>query len=109
MLKQAYSRQIETFIKAYINYITKVEFFLAFRAVYIESITVQNAQARFRGAGLVPFNPQAVISKLDIKLRTLTPTRPPSADTDPWVSQTPHNPAEALSKIVLVKDRIARH
>ncbi len=43
MLKRAYSRQIETFIKAYINYITKVEFFLAFAAVYKELITAQNA------------------------------------------------------------------
>ena len=43
MLKRAYGRQIETFIKAYINYITKVEFFLAFTAAYKELITAQNA------------------------------------------------------------------
>jgi hypothetical protein len=109
VLKQVYSRQIKTFIKAHINYITKVEFFLAFQAVYVESMTVQNAQARFRGADLVPFDPQAVISKLDIKLQTPTPTGPPSADTDPWVSQTPYNPTEALLQTTLVKDRIARH
>jgi hypothetical protein len=52
-----YGRQIETFIKAYINHITKVEFFLAFHAAYNQSITTQNAQAGFRGAGLVPFDP----------------------------------------------------
>jgi hypothetical protein len=109
VLKRAYGRQIETFIKAHINHITKVEFFLAFKAAYLASMTAQNAQAGFRGAGLVPFDPQAVISKLDVKLRTPTPTRPPSADADPWVSQTPHNPTEALSQTVLVKDRIARH
>ena len=39
MLKQAYSQQIETFIKAYINYITKVKFFLAFIVAYKESMT----------------------------------------------------------------------
>jgi hypothetical protein len=39
VLKQAYGRQIETFIKAYINHITKVEFFLAFTAAYKELIT----------------------------------------------------------------------
>jgi hypothetical protein len=44
-----------------------------------------------------------------VKLRTPTPTRPPSADADPWVSQTPRNPAEALSQTTLVKDRIACH
>ena len=43
VLKRAYGRQIKTFIKAYINYITKVEFFLAFTIVYKESITAENA------------------------------------------------------------------
>ena len=39
VLKQAYSRQIKDFIKAHINHITKVEFFIAFKAAYLESIT----------------------------------------------------------------------
>ena len=43
VLKRAYGRQIKTFIKAYINYITKVEFFLAFIVVYKELIIAQNA------------------------------------------------------------------
>jgi hypothetical protein len=107
ILKRMYGREIEGFIKAYIYYITKVEFLTAFKAVYPRSITVQNAQARFRGAGLIPFDPQAVILKLDIKLRTPTPTSPPSADADPWVSQTPRNPTDALSQTSLVRNRIA--
>jgi hypothetical protein len=97
------------FIKAYINYISKVEFFLAFKAAYDQLITPANARAGFRGAGLVPFDPQAVISKLDVRLRTLTPLRPSSADADPWVSQTPHNLTEALSQSTLVRNRIARY
>jgi hypothetical protein len=52
-----YRRQIETFIKAHINHITKVDFFLAFHVAYKQSITTQTAQAGFRGAGLVPFDP----------------------------------------------------
>jgi len=109
VLKRAYGREIETFIKAHINHITKVEFFLAFKAAYSASITAQNSQAGFRGAGLVPFNPQAVLSKLDIRLRTPTPTITPSADINLWVSQTPHNPTDALLQTTLVKNRIARH
>jgi hypothetical protein len=85
-LKQAYGRQIETFIKAYINYITKVEFFLAFTAAYKESITAENAQAGFRGVGLMPFDPQAVLLKLDVKLQTPTPSRPFTANSASWVS-----------------------
>jgi hypothetical protein len=108
-LKRKYGRQIEGFMKAYINHITKVEFLMAFKQAYQQSITVANGQAGFRGAGLIPFDPQAVISKLDVKLRTPTPIGPPSVDVDPWVSQTPHNPTEALSQTTLVRDRIARH
>jgi hypothetical protein len=34
ILKRAYGRQIKTFIKAHINHISKVEFFLAFKVAY---------------------------------------------------------------------------
>jgi hypothetical protein len=104
-----YSRRIETFIKAYINYITKVKFFLAFIVAYKESIVAKNAQAGFRRAGLVPFDPQVVLSKLDVRLRTLTASLPSTTNANPWVSQTPSNPIEALSQSTLVRNRIARY
>jgi DDE superfamily endonuclease len=109
VLKQMYGRQIKTFIKAYINHITKVKFFLAFHTVYKQSITPENAIAGFCRAGLVPFNPDTVLLKLDVKLRTPTPTRTPPTDTNPWVSQTPHNPRDALSQATLVKTCIIQH
>ncbi len=109
VLKRIYGRQIEGFIKAHINHISKTEFLIAFKTAYFQSITVQNVKAGFRGAGLIPFDPQAVISKLDVKLRTPEPAGPDTASLESWVSQTPHNPTEALSQTTLVKNRIARH
>jgi hypothetical protein len=47
-----------------------------------------------------------VLEKLDIKLRTPIPTSLFFVDINPWVSQTPYNPTEALSQIILVRDRI---
>ena len=72
-------------------------------------MTPNNLQAGFRGAGLIPFDPQAVISKLDVKLRTPTPTGRPPPNEDSWICQTPRNPTEALSQSTLVKSRIAKH
>jgi hypothetical protein len=109
VLKRSYGLQIEHFIKAHINHISKVEFFIAFKAAYEQSLSVQNGQAGFQGAGLIPYDPQVVISKLDVNLQAVTPPRLPSVDEDPWVSQTPHNPTEALSQTTLVKGCIARH
>ena len=71
-----YSREIELYIKAHINHISKPEFLIAFKSAFNKVITQQNAQGGFRGSGLIPYNPDTVISKLDIKLRT--PTPPPS-------------------------------
>ena len=50
-----------------------------------------------------------MLSKLDVRLRTPTPPRAPSSDVDPWVSQTPSNPTEALLQTTLVRNRIACH
>ncbi|APA10190.1 hypothetical protein SS1G_07383 [Sclerotinia sclerotiorum 1980 UF-70] len=109
VLKRSYSCQIEGFIKAYINHISKIEFFIAFKAAYQQSITIQNIKAGFRGAGLIPFDPQSILSKLDIRIRTSTPPSTSLELTNFWISQTPHNPTEALLQSTLVKARIARH
>ena len=76
ILKQIYSQEIEDFIKASITHITKLKFFHTFKAAHNQIITPNNVQASFRDASLVLFNPKAVISKLDIKLQTPTPTGP---------------------------------
>jgi hypothetical protein len=84
VLKRSYGRQIKDFIRAHINHITKVEFFIAFKAAYEQSLTVENGQAGFRGAGLVPFDPETVLGRLDVRLRTLTPTLPSSEEANLW-------------------------
>jgi hypothetical protein len=109
VLKRAYGRELEAFIKAYINHITKTEFFIAFKAAHLSTMTPENIRAGFRGAGLVPYDPQAVLSRLDIKLRTPTPTGPPLPEADPWVSQMPHNSKDAISQSEHVRNRMARH
>jgi hypothetical protein len=108
-LKRAYSRQVENLMKANINHITKLEFLVAFKAAFFAAMGEENIKGGFRGAGLVPFRPQVVLDKLDVKLRTPTPTSPPLPTTSPWASRTPHTTTEATSQAKLIKDRIANH
>ena len=109
VLKRMYGKELEDFIKAHINHITKPEFFIAFKAAHLATMTSKNIKAGFRGAGLVPYDPQSVLSKLDVKLRTPTPTETPFPEADPWVSQTPHGPTEAVSQSEFVRNRINIH
>jgi hypothetical protein len=72
-------------------------------------MTTENIKAGFRGAGLLSYNPQAVLSKFDIKLRTLTPTGSPLPEADPWISRTPYDPAETISQSEFVRNRMSIH
>ena len=56
-----------------ITYISKLEFLYAFREAFFASITENNIQGGFTGAGLVPYDPERVISKLNIYIRTPIP------------------------------------
>jgi hypothetical protein len=108
-LKKAYGRQIEDMMRAHITYITKDDFFPAFRIAFFAAMTENNIQGGFRGAGLLPFDPESVISILDLKLKTPTPPNSRPSTAQPWVSQTPNNPTEALSQTTFIKNQIAHH
>jgi hypothetical protein len=108
-LKKAYGRQIEDMMRAYIIHITKDDFFPAFRKAHFAAMTESNIQGGFRGAGLLPFDSEKVISTLDLKLKTPTPPNSRPGTAQAWVSQTPNNAIEALSQSTFIKNRIARH
>ena len=105
-LKRAYSREIEALIRHHINHITKLEFLPAFKAAFNQSFTSANICSAFRGAGLVPLQPDVVLSKLDVQLRTPTPAALPEA---PWEARTPSNVRELEAQSTLIRDRVRRH
>ncbi|KXX77526.1 hypothetical protein MMYC01_208582 [Madurella mycetomatis] len=96
-------------MRVYINHVSKLEFLCSFREAFFASITERNIQGGLAGAGLVPHDPERVLSRLDIKLRIPTPptSRPGTAQS--WAFQTPHNPREADSQSTLIKTRIANY
>jgi len=80
LLKHAYGTEINSFVYNYINYIDKLSFLIAFKTAFDHTFTKANICTSFQGAGLVPFNPEAVLSKLNVKLHTPTP---PVVDNTP--------------------------
>ena len=72
-LKKAYRKEVNSLAKNYIYYITKVDFLLAFKAAYDKTFTKENILGSFRGAGIVPFNPEAVLLRLNPKFYTPIP------------------------------------
>ncbi|KAH7471539.1 hypothetical protein FOMA001_g13494 [Fusarium oxysporum f. sp. matthiolae] len=108
-LKKAYGREIEQFIRKSVTYISKTEYFLAFYAAFQATMTESNIKGGFRGAGLVPLNPESVISKLDVQLRTSTPVEEEASASTSWVSKTPKTVREVESQSEYLERRIRRH
>lgn len=108
-LKRSYGQEIEKLMRAHITHISKEDFFPAFYAAFRTSFSESNVQGGFRGSGLVPYDPEYVISQLDVKLHTPTPPGTSSGLPPIWESKTPSNPIEAQSQTEYVKNRIVRH
>jgi hypothetical protein len=75
-LKRAYGDEINSLAQYSTKQIKKEAFLLAFKAAFEKAMTKDNIYAGFRGAGLVPHDLEAVISKLDVVLCTLTLLKP---------------------------------
>ncbi|KAH7459257.1 hypothetical protein FOMA001_g20090 [Fusarium oxysporum f. sp. matthiolae] len=109
VLKQAYGREIEHLIRCSITHISKTKFYPAFYAAFKVTMTEENIKAAFRGAGLVPLDPEHVVSKLDVQLRTPTPVEEETGPSTPWVSKTPKTVLEAGSQSEYLAKRIRSH
>lgn len=89
--KRTYGRLVETKMRRGINHIDKLDFLEAYPTVRIEAFKSETIKNSFSAAGLVPFSPDRVLSKLNIQLRT--PTPPPSRGSDSSRNFTPKTPA----------------
>ena len=105
-LKRSYGAEIEKLMRAHITHISKEDFFPAFHTAFRTTMIESNIRAGFRATGLVPYDPDYVVSRLDVRLRTPTPSPTlPSL----WEPKTPHNVLETQSQSTYLKDRIVRH
>lgn len=96
-------------MRAGTSHITKDDFFPSFWAAFQEAMTERNIKGGFRGAGLAPFDPESLVSRLDMKPRTPTPSEGVRGTPEPLVSKTPNHPIEASSQSEFIKGRISRH
>lgn len=89
-----------------INNTTKPKFPSCFIYAFKDAITIANIQGGFQDTDLAPLNAEAVISKLDGRLRTPTPS---TTDVAHWVSKTPSNILESRPQSTLIRERIHKH
>ncbi|EDN10246.1 conserved hypothetical protein [Histoplasma mississippiense (nom. inval.)] len=90
-LKTAYGRQVENQMRLGINHIDKEEFLALYPAAQMQALTENNIKSSFRAAGLVPYNPEQVLSRLNTTMHTPTPPGTSHSSQASWAIATPHN------------------
>ena len=103
LLKRAYGDAVSTLARDRTHYISKDNFLPAFKTAFEQSIIRTNISAGFRGAGLVPHNPEAVLMKLDVRLCT-----PPLQQVNnvAWEARTPCNASEFEAQSTLIRNKM---
>jgi hypothetical protein len=104
-LKTAFSKLNQDLIRNHVFHVTKVDFITTFKQAFLASFTQANVQAGFRGSGLHPFDPEAVLFHLDPV--PMSPSQPSSQES--WCAKTPSNTKEVDKQTTLIKQRLERH
>lgn len=84
LLKRAYGNKINDLARYNTKHIKKEGFLPASRKAFEKAFSSDDVQASLRVAVLAPHDPEVVLSKLDVVLRTPTPL---TSDDTPWEFQ----------------------
>ena len=104
-LKNAYRLEIAGLAKLSIHHISKETFIQAFKVAYNGSVTKKNILTGFQGSGIVPLDPDVVLSRIDID----QDTPPPAAEDALWESKTPSNAVEVEAQSTLLRNKMIGH
>ena len=105
VLKRSYNRLTEQQMRMGINYIDKLDFLTAYPQARVEAYKSSTIQNAFAAAGLVPYDPDRVISGLYVRLRTPTP---PGSRSSTWSPKTPYNVKQLTRQASSIKRLIKR-
>jgi hypothetical protein len=100
ILKYLYSRLIEQKISLSINHINKQEFIPLYQQAHIKALYKRNIRSSFSTTGLVPFNPEHILSVLHTTVQTPSP---PPQEQEAYTTATPHNITQLEHQITLIK------
>jgi hypothetical protein len=105
-LKRAYKTEINVLANSDITHIDKKAFLDTFNQVFDKAFSKDNIQSSFRATGLLPDNPEVVLSRLEVK--PYTPSPPPPGPTS-WQPKTPSSAAEVEAQSALILKRIREY
>jgi hypothetical protein len=107
VLKRSYGKRVETLMSVGVNQIDKQEFLSIYQQARAEALHQNNVRSGFAATGLVPYNPDRVLSLLHAQYHTPSPQLRPQTQTA-WTAETPHDIVELEHQTKLIKQYLRR-
>src|SRR5450432_3294350 len=85
-----------------VNHIDKQDFLLAYSIARNETMTSANIQASFAATGVLLYDLDRVLEKLNTQIRTPSLVLP-RLELEPWALETPHNAAEVKLQLATIR------
>ncbi|KAJ5655071.1 hypothetical protein N7490_002074 [Penicillium lividum] len=105
VLKRAYGRFVSDLARVGYNHIDKFDFLDDYQRARLEAFRPNIVQNSFGATGLVPIDPERVLSKLNISLRTPTPPGSrPSSRSSQFTPKTPRTVIQLQKQASMLKD-----
>ncbi len=103
-LKQRYGELVQQLARQGVFHVDKGDFLAMYKQLHSSVLCQQTIASGFRATGLIPFNPERVLSRLTV---TKTPSPPGSShgiQSSPWQSGTPQNITQLAKQLQLIKN-----
>jgi hypothetical protein len=107
VLKRSYGKLVKQKMSLGVNHINKEEFIHLYAQARPEALHERNIKSGFSATGLVPYNPERVLSVLHAPIHTPSPQLQLTEATV-YTTATPHTVAELDQQVELVKQGIKR-
>jgi hypothetical protein len=105
-LKRAYGSQVESQMRLGVNHVAKEDFLSLYYGAHVQAITASNIRSGFAATGLVPLDPDRVLSTLEAYIQTPSPA---SSKESVWQSRTPYTLQDTAHQASFItRDRRSR-
>jgi hypothetical protein len=94
VLKRLYGQAVEAQMRVRINHVDKDDFLTLYQEIRPAVFGSGTILSGFRATGIVPFDPDQVLSELHVQIQTPLPPRVLTRVLPPWDPETLHNIAE---------------
>lgn len=108
VLKKAYGALVEQKIGLGVNHIDKIEFLELYQQARAQTFSTKIVANSFAATGIVPFDPDRVLSKMFELFKTPSPPPQVSPAHAEWEAETPHNIEQLEAQTKLLKQHLQR-